>query len=162
MKEGLTQMAAPKDRSEILHWLFKVWLRSTACNCFSPRGASRRWDFGHSPTSAAASTSLLLCTYFWAIAGFEDVIDGAACIHFPAAIDYSTGFDGLIFHKLIHCMFVSVRRSQGFNQVLLPTGLKIPTVNIFFRLDLRIHGTETATFSLIGHVGTVAHANAII
>ena len=105
---------------------------------------------------------LQVCLHFWAIAGFEDAIDGAACIHFPAAIDYSTGFDGIIFHKLIHCMFVSVRRSQGFNQVLLPTGLKIPTVNIFFRLDLRIHGTETATFSLIGHVGTVAHANAII
>lgn len=67
--------------------------------------------------------------YLWIVAGLEDVIDGVAGVLFPGVVEQPTGFDGLLFQSLvfINHMLSPIRGSQGLNEELLATGLKIAT-----------------------------------
>lgn len=68
-------------------------------------------------------------SYLRAVAGFEDVLGGVAGVLLPGVVDQPTGFDGLLVQRLefVNRVFLPVRGSQGLNQELLPTALKVTT-----------------------------------
>lgn len=69
------------------------------------------------------------CPYLWAVAGSEDVVGGVTGVLLPGVVDQPTGFDGLLFQGLvlINHVFIPVWGSQGLDEELLPTGLKVAT-----------------------------------
>lgn len=69
------------------------------------------------------------CPYLWVVAGFEEAVDGVTGVLLPGVVDQPTGFDGLLFQGLvfINHVFIPVRGSQGLDEELLATGLKIAT-----------------------------------
>lgn len=88
------------------------------------------------------ATNSLLCWFFfwvfwmgqprphlWAPAGFEDVLGGVAGVLLPGVVEQPAGFDGLLFQSLVFINHVlsPLRGSQGLDQELLATGLKIAT-----------------------------------
>lgn len=67
--------------------------------------------------------------YLGAVAGPEDAVDGVTGVLLPGVVEQPTGFDGLLFQGLVFVnhVLVPVRGSQGLNEELLATGLKIAT-----------------------------------